>query len=248
MQQVTRLPRPVATTIVAALLACAAAAWLVTAQQAASMTDGVAMMGAGLFLVTWLLMMVAMMFPSVAPMTLAFASMTRLRGDASAATVVFVLGYLAVWALSGLVPLGVQQAVNQIWMSPPSWLPRAGGAVIILAGIYQLTPLKDTCLRACRSPLGFVMTHNFGGGLPAALRAGASYGLYCVGCCWGLMAVLAVLGLMNLAWMAVIAAVFFTEKNVHRGDVLPRVVGAACIAGGLAILAWPILLAAPTTM
>ena len=248
MQQVTRLPRPVATTIVAALLACAAAAWLVTAQQAASMTDGVAMMGAGLFLVTWLLMMVAMMFPSVAPMTLAFASMTRLRGDASAATVVFVLGYLAVWALSGLVPLGVQQAVNQIWMSPPSWLPRAGGAVIILAGIYQLTPLKDTCLGACRSPLGFVMTHNFGGGLPAALRAGASHGLYCVGCCWGLMAVLAVLGLMNLAWMAVIAAVFFTEKNVHRGDVLPRVVGAACIAGGLAILAWPILLAAPTTM
>jgi len=248
MQQVTRLPRPVATTIVAALLACAAVAWLVTAQQAASMTDSLAMMGAGLFLVTWLLMMVAMMFPSVAPMTLAFASMTRLRGDASAATVVFVLGYLAVWALSGLVPLGVQQAINQIWMSPPSWLPRAGGAVIIVAGLYQFTPLKDTCLHVCRSPLGFVMTHNFGGGLPAALRAGASHGLYCVGCCWALMAVLAVLGLMNLAWMAVIAAVFFTEKNVHRGDVLPRVVGAACIAGGLAILAWPILLAAPTTI
>ena len=248
MQQVTRLPRPVATTIVAALLACAAAAWLVTAQQAASMTDGVAMMGAGLFLVTWLLMMVAMMFPSVAPMTLAFASMTRLRGDAPLAVELFVLGYLAVWALSGLVPLGVQQAINQIWMSPPSWLPRAGGAVIIVAGIYQFTPLKDTCLRACRSPLGFLMTHNFGGGLPAALRAGASHGFYCVGCCWALMAVLAVLGLMNLAWMAVIAAVFFIEKNLRRGDVLPRLVGAACIAGGLAILAWPILLAAPTTM
>src|SRR5205814_10610412 len=98
---------------------------------------GVAMMCAGVFLVTWLLMMVAMMFPSVAPMTLAFASMTRLRGDASAATVVFVLGYLAVWALSGLLPLGVQQAVNQIWMPQPSWLPRAGRAVDHDPGIYQ---------------------------------------------------------------------------------------------------------------
>ena len=158
------------------------------------------------------------------------------------------MGYLAVWAVSGLVPLGIQQAVIHIWMAPPSWLPRAGGVVIIVAGIYQFTPLKDTCLRVCRSPLGFVMTHNFGGGLPAAIRAGASHGLYCVGCCWALMAVLAVLGLMNLAWMAVIAAVFFIEKNVRRGDVLPRLVGAACIAGGLAILAWPILLAAPIAM
>jgi len=248
MQQVTRLPRPVATAIVAALLACAAAAWLLTAQQAASMMGGVAMMGAGLFLITWLVMMVAMMFPSVAPMTLAFASMTRFRGEGSVPTVLFVLGYLAVWAVSGLVPLGVQQAVIHIWMAPPSWLPRAGGAVIIVAGIYQFTPLKDVCLRACRSPLGFVMTHNFGGGLPAALRAGASHGLYCLGCCWALMAVLAVLGLMNIAWMAVIAAVFFIEKNVRRGELLPRGVGAACIVAGLAILAWPVLLGAPTTM
>jgi predicted metal-binding membrane protein len=238
----------VATAIVAALLACAAAAWLITAQQAASMMGGVAMMSTGLFLVTWLVMMVAMMFPSVAPMTLAFASMTRYRGDASVATVLFVLGYLVVWTLSGLVPLGAQQAVAQIWMSPPSWLPRAGGAVIIVAGIYQFTPLKDTCLRACRSPLGFLMTHNFGAGLPAAIRAGAAHGVYCLGCCWALMAVLAVLGLMNIAWMAVIAAVFFVEKNVRRGDVLPRVVGAACILGGLAILAWPLLLTSPTAM
>ena len=133
-------------------------------------------------------------------------------------------------------------------MTPPSWLPQAGGAVIIVAGIYQFTPLKDTCLRACRSPLGFLMTHNFGGGLPAALRAGASHGVYCLGCCWALMAVLAVLGLMNIAWMAVIAAVFFLEKNVRRGELLPRAVGVACVVAGLAILAWPALLAAPATM
>ena len=204
---------------------------------------GLAMMTAGLFLVTWLVMMVAMMFPSVAPMTLAFASFTRSRGEGYVPTAVFVLGYLVVWTAAGLVPLAVLEAVNQIWMTPPSWLPRAGAAVIIVAGIYQFTPLKDACLRACRSPLGFIMTHNFGGGPAAAVRAGMSHGLYCLGCCWALMAVLAVLGLMNIAWMAVIAAVFFVEKNVRRGELLPRVVGAVCIGAGLAILAWPVYLA-----
>ena len=205
-------------------------------------------MGGALFLVTWVVMMVAMMFPSVAPMTLAFAAVTRSRGEGYLPTAMFVLGYILVWTASGLVPLGVQQAVNQIWMSPPSWLPRVGGAVIILAGIYQFTPLKDTCLRACRSPLGFIMTHNFGSGLPGAGRSGASHGFYCLGCCWALMAVLAVIGLMNIAWMAVIAAVFFIEKNVHRGDLLPRAVGVACMVGGLAVLVSPSLLVPSSTM
>jgi predicted metal-binding membrane protein len=216
---------------------CAAAAWLFTISQAGSMgMGGLAMMGAGLFLITWLVMMVAMMFPSVAPITLAFAGVTRSRGEGVLPTASFVLGYLTVWTAAGLVPLGVLQALNHIWMTAPSWLPRVGGAVIILAGIYQFTPLKDTCLRACRSPLGFILSHNFGGGPSAAVRAGASHGLYCLGCCWALMAVLAVLGLMNIAWMAVFAAVFFVEKNVRRGELLPRVVGAACIVGGLAIV------------
>ncbi len=227
-----------------ALLGCAALAWLITIRQSGSMgMGGIAMMTAGLFLVTWLVMMVAMMFPSVAPMTLAFASFTRSRGEGYVPTAVFVLGYLIVWTAVGLVPLAVLQAVDKIWMTPPSWLPRAGAAVIIVAGIYQFTPLKDACLRACRSPLGFIMTHNFGGGPAAAVRAGMSHGLYCLGCCWALMAVLAVLGLMNIAWMAVIAAVFFVEKNVRRGELLPRVVGVACIVAGLAIAAWPVYLA-----
>src|SRR5438105_9371634 len=154
---------------------------------------GVAMMGAGLFLVTWVVMMVAMMFPSVAPITLAFASVTRSRGQGYVPTAVFVIGYIGVWAAAGLIPLAVLQALNQVWMAPPAWLPRAAGAVIVLAGVYQFTPLKDTCLRACRSPLGFVMTHDFGGGLLAALRAGAHHGVYCLGCCWALMAVLGVI-------------------------------------------------------
>ncbi len=207
-----------------------------------------AMMSAALFLVTWLVMMVAMMFPSVAPMTLAFASVTRSRGEGYLPTALFVLGYILVWMASGLVPLAVLQAVNQIWMTPPSWLPRVGGAVIILAGIYQFTPLKDTCLRACRSPLGFIITHDFGGGLPAAGRAGAWHGFYCLGCCWALMAVLAVIGLMNIAWMAVIAAVFYIEKNVRFGELLPRAIGVACVVAGLAVIAWPYLLAVPRPM
>jgi len=238
VQQVARLPRPVAAAIVAALLACAAVAWLITIRQAGSMgTGGVRMMSAGLFLITWLVMMVAMMFPSVAPMTLAFASVTRSRGEGYLPTAAFVLGYILVWAVSGLVPLAVLQALDHIWMTPPSWLPRLGGAVIVIAGIYQFTPLKDTCLGACRSPLGFILTHDFGGGPPAAVRAGTSHGLYCLGCCWALMAVLAVLGLMNIAWMALFAAIFFIEKNVRFGEVVPRLVGAACIIGGLVIVA-----------
>jgi predicted metal-binding membrane protein len=249
MQQMAPLPRPLSTAIVAALLACAAAAWLITITQAGSMgMGGIAMMGAALFLITWLVMMVAMMFPSVAPMTLAFASVTRSRGEGTLAAAPFVIGYLMVWTAAGLVPLSVLRALNQIWMIAPSWLPRAGGVVIILAGIYQFTPLKDACLRACRSPLGFILNHNFGGGPAAAVRAGASHGLYCLGCCWALMAVLAVLGLMNIAWMAVFAAIFFIEKNVRRGELLPRIVGVACVVGGLAVAVSPSFLSGQQPM
>ena len=231
------LPRRVSATIVAALLVCAAVAWLITIQQAGSMgMGGLAMMTAGVFLVTWLVMMVAMMFPTIAPITLAFAGVTRRRGEGILPTVTFVVGYLIVWTAIGLVPLAVVEAFGQMWMPTPSWLPRLGGAVIVLAGVYQFTPLKDACLRSCRSPLGFVLSHDFGGGPAAAVRAGAAHGLWCLGCCWALMAVLAVLGLMNLAWMAVIAAVFFIEKNVRFGDILPKLVGAACIVGGLALM------------
>ena len=118
--------------LVAALLVCAAVAWLITISQAGSIgMGGMAMLSAGLFLVTWLVMMVAMMFPSVAPMTLTFASFSRSRGEGYLPAALFVLGYIAVWTVSGLVPLAVQQAVTQIWMTPPSWLPRADVAVVL---------------------------------------------------------------------------------------------------------------------
>ena len=236
------LPRPVATAIVAALLVCAAAAWLLTVQQAASMAGmgGMAMLGAGLFLVTWVLMMVAMMFPTIAPMVLTHASIVRSRGEGTSPTVAFVLGYLVVWSAVGLVPLAVIQLLGSPVASPViSWLPRLAGATLVVAGAYQFTPLKNVCLKACRSPLGFMLTHDFGGGSPAAVRAGMSHGLYCLGCCWALMAVLAVVGLMNVAWMAVIAVVFFLEKNWRYGVMLSRISGVACVILGLAVITQP---------
>jgi predicted metal-binding membrane protein len=236
------LPRPVATAIVLVLLVCAAAAWLFTAQQAASMAGmgGLAMLGAGLFLVTWIVMMVAMMFPSIAPMVLAHAGIVRSRGEGPTPTVAFVLGFLVVWSAAGLVPLGIIQVLGSSFAAPIStWLPRLGGAVIALAGIYQFTPFKNACLSTCRSPLGFILTHDFGSGIPGAARAGIAHGLYCLGCCWAIMAVLAVVGLMNLVWMAVFAALFFLEKNWRHGVTLSRVSGAACALLGLTLIVQP---------
>jgi predicted metal-binding membrane protein len=237
--RVSALPKPVSAAIIVALLACAAAAWLLTLRQSASMgMGGVAMMDAGIFLVTWVVMMVAMMFPAVAPMVLAHASVIRSRGEGILPTVAFVAGYLVVWAAAGLIPLAAIQVLgSSIAMPFSGWLPRLSGAVIVLAGVYQFTPLKNTCLRACRSPLGFMMTHDFGGGAPAAASAGMSHGLYCLGCCWALMAVLAVVGLMNVAWMAAFAVIFFLEKNWRGGVPLSQAVGLACIIGGIVVIA-----------
>lgn len=236
------MPRPVAIAIVAALLVCAAAAWLLTAQQAASMAGmgRMATLGAVLFLVTWVLMMVAMMFPTIAPMVLTHASIVRSRGEGTSPTLAFVFGYLVIWTAAGLVPLTISQLLGSSFAAPINvWLPRVGGAVVVVAGLYQFTPLKKACLRACRSPLGFVLTHDFGGGTHAAARAGASHGLYCLGCCWAIMAVLAVLGLMNLAWMAVFAALFFLEKTWRHGVLLSRISGVTCVVLGVAVMVQP---------
>jgi predicted metal-binding membrane protein len=239
------VPRHVATAIIAALLVCAAASWLLTAQQAASMAGmgGMAMLGAGLFLVTWVLMMVAMMFPTIAPMVLTHASIVRSRGEGAWPTVAFVFGYLVIWTAAGLVPLTIIQLLASPFAAPINgWLPRIGGAIVVVAGLYQFTRLKNVCLKACRSPVGFVLTHDFGRGSPGAARAGASHGLYCLGCCWALMSVLAVIGLMNLAWMAVFAVLFFLEKTWRHGALLSRVSGVACVALGVAVISQPDIL------
>lgn len=236
------LPRPVATAIIAALLGCAAVAWLVIAQEAASMAamGGMAMVGGGLFLTTWVVMMVAMMFPAVAPTVLTHAGVVRSRGEGTMETVAFLVGYLAVWTAAGLVPLGVIQLLGSSIAAPvDGWLPRLGGAIVVLAGIYQLTPLKNACLRACRSPVVFILSHDFGVGTSAAARTGISHGLQCLGSCWPLMAVLAVFGLMNLAWMAVFAVVFVLEKTWRYGIMLSQLAGAACVILGLIVIIRP---------
>jgi predicted metal-binding membrane protein len=237
---------------VALLLALAAVAWVATVDNAGDMSEmvqglaqvGVAMpfdMSGLVFLGMWVTMMTAMMLPTVAPIVLLHRMVVRRRGAGPAPTVAFVGGYLAVWAAVGIVPLAALLAFREI-ADGAGWVSRTAGVVLVVAGAYQFTRWKDSCIRACRSPLTFLATHDFGTGLTGVLRAGASHGLYCFGCCWALMAVLFVVGLMNLAWMAVIAAIFLAEKNWRHGVGLTKVVGAAVIALGLAVLVHPPLL------
>jgi predicted metal-binding membrane protein len=193
------------------------------------------------FLAMWTTMMVAMMFPTVAPIVLLHRLVVRRRGQGLLPTVAFGGGYLLVWAATGVVPLAALVAFRHV-AHDTMWVARAGGAVLVLAGAYQFTRWKEACLRACRTPLTFLATHDFGSGLRGAVRAGVSHGLYCLGCCWALMAVLFVVGLMNLAWMAVIAVVFLAEKNWRYGVGLTKVVGVAVVAFGVAVAVHPTIL------
>lgn len=235
--------------IVGLLLVLAGLAWWSTVGQArsmSSMVQGLAQVGRsmpfdmslGLFLTMWVAMMVAMMFPTIAPIVLLHRSVIRRRGEGPAQTVAFVGGYLLVWTLIGVVPLIALIGFRSI-ADGSAWVARASGGVLIIAGLYQYSTWKTTCLKACRSPLSFLMTHDFGSGAPGAFRTGVSHGLYCLGCCWALMAVLFVVGLMNLTWMAGIAVVFLAEKNWRKGVALTYVVGAAVAILGLVIVVHP---------
>lgn len=153
-------------------------------------------------------------------------------------TVTFAMGYLAIWSIAGVVPLAVLLAFRRM-SHGSTWIELAAGGVLVIAGGYQFTRWKQTCLRTCRTPLTFLSTHDFGTGLPGTFRAGTSHGLYCLGCCWALMSVLLVVGLMNLTWMAGIALIFLVEKNSRHGVVLTKVVGTAVIVLGIAVLVHP---------
>ena len=240
--------------VVGCLASLAALAWILSARQALDMNQmgSLALVGtsmpmslsAPLFMSMWLTMMVAMMFPAVAPMVLAHRMVTRHRAESATSTVAFVIGYLAVWTVIGLVPLtlfllfraGAQGALGDTAVSI------GAGVVVATAGFYQFTPWKSVCLRACRTPLSFVMTHDFRRGSRGAMLAGVSHGAYCLGCCWALMVVLVLVGLMNLAWMAALALIFLLEKNWSHGVFLTRVVGVALIVLGVAVVLDPALL------
>jgi predicted metal-binding membrane protein len=199
--------RPVRTA--AALLGAALAAWIVLFALMPGMDT------LWWFLGFWVTMTAAMMLPSVAPAALLFA---RLRGRTPA----FLLGYLAAWTAYGLAAYGLFRVFDGAGGYVAGW-------AVVLAGLYQLTPLKDACLRGCRSPLGHVMRGR------GAFATGAHHGLYCVGCCWALMVALLALGVMSLFWMSVVAAVIFVEKVLPRGVPLSRVFAVPFVVLGLMV-------------
>lgn len=236
------LQRRVTFTITGLLLALAAIAWLLTWRQNEAMMMGGGL-SAALFLPMWVSMMVAMMFPTIAPIVLAHRTVVEKRGEGPFPTVALVGGYLVVWALAGLVPLAAIIAVGMLGPAVSErWASLLVGAILIVAGLYQFSSWKGICLRACRHPIGFVLTHNFGEGARGAFRSGASHGLYCLGCCWALMTVLVMVGLMNLGMMALMSIIFLAEKNWRYGVELSRVAGTLVVLLGIAIIAAPDLL------
>lgn len=236
--------------ILGLLLTLAAAAWALLAWQATGgdtdMVMGSPTMGlrAPLFLAIWVVMMVAMMFPTAAPMILTFHAVQagkRRRGEAFVATWVFVAAYMLVWTLSGVAAYAgavAAEAVAARTALSPAGAARIGGGVLIIAGVYQLTPLKDVCLAKCRTPIGFIMT-SWRDGVGGALRMGLLHGVYCLGCCWLLFVILFPLGIMNITAMAVITIVVFAEKTAPWGRPVARAAAVALIAYGGAILIVP---------
>ena len=190
----------------------------------------------------WTVMMIAMMVPSAAPMILLVATMNRERRDRRqpyVSTGAFLLGYLVVWtAYAAAATLG-QWGLHSVALLSPDTLTvttAAGGLLLLAAGVYQWTPLKRVCLAHCRSPLGFLMS-CWRDGTRGAFLMGARHGSYCVGCCWVLMALLFVAGVMNLMWVAALAALVLMEKTVPRGELVSRTAGAGLIVAGVALLA-----------
>jgi predicted metal-binding membrane protein len=228
--------------IAAVLLGLALVSWIVTFDRMRGMDagPGTDLGGLGWFLGIWVTMMAAMMLPSVAPMVLAYARVGRDR-PARTPTGVFVSAYFAAWACYGLVAYAVFRLIDALDMGALAW-DRAGpfvaGGAIVAAGLYQLTPFKDVCLRHCRSPIHF-LAHGWRDGASGAFRMGFTHGLYCIGCCWGLMLVLFSLGVMSLVWMAAIAAVIFAEKVLPWGERLTRVIGVAFLVLGIWIMLAP---------
>jgi predicted metal-binding membrane protein len=191
--------------------------------------------------VMWAVMMVAMMTPSAAPMILMFATVNRRRRGQQGPfvpTTVFSLGYLLVWGGFSVVATLAQWGLHTAALLSPmmvSTSPMLGGLLLLAAGIFQWTPLKSTCLTQCRSPLGFLMT-EWREGASGALLMGLRHGRYCVGCCWVLMALLFVAGVMNLLWVAAMAVFVLVEKVLPRGELVGRVVGGMLMLAGLVLL------------
>jgi predicted metal-binding membrane protein len=193
--------------------------------------------------IMWAVMMAGMMTPSVSPMVLLYAAVGRKAAEGGrplAATGWFLAGYLAVWVAFSIAATGAQWLLTRLALLNPmmeSTSAILGGVILIAAGLYQWSPLKELCLKHCQSPLGFLMSHGGFRPEPAgAMRLGAEHGFYCVGCCWALMALLFVGGVMNVLWIAGLAILVLLEKVVPTGRLIPRLAGTALVAAGLFLL------------
>lgn len=235
--------------ILVALLGLAGAGWFVFLNQARQPMGMDRAMGPDLtmgrswplFLAIWVAMMVAMMFPAAAPMVLMYG---RMRRSDPPSVALFTGSYIALWFAFGVLAYLLGAAAESA-ASGSEWVAmnwgRAGGILLVLAGVYQLTPLKDVCLRHCRSPLSFVMT-RWRDGRGGAVRMGLAHGVYCIGCCWLLFLILVPLGVMNVAAMIAVAGIVFAEKVLPRGRRIGLVASAVLIVYGVAVAANPSLL------
>jgi len=194
-------------------------------------------MSLAVFMTTWVVMMVAMMFPATAPVVLVFDRWRRSRNRSTSLTVSFVLGYLAVWSAAGLSVYAALLVIEDQVTTSESAV-RVGGATLVAAVLYQLSPLKTICLTKCRSPLTLVMDHaqRLGRGRFGPFQVGVVHGAYCLGCCWALMAVLVVLGLMHLGWMAAVSGLILVEKVLPSGHGYGQIIGAGIAVAGATVL------------
>ena len=222
----------------AALVGVTLAAWVLVVVRMRGMNagPGTDLGSLGWYLGIWVTMMAAMMLPSAIPMVMLFAKVSeQSERRPAAATALFVTGYLIAWTAYGLVAFALFRLVRAVDPGFLAW-DRAGpeitGAAIVLAGIYQLTPLKSVCLRHCRTPLSFVMHHWHGGAL-GAVRMGVEHGGWCIGCCWALMLLLFAVGVMSITWMVVIAAIVLAEKVLPIGEQFSRALAVVLIGLGV---------------
>ena len=227
--------------LIALLFALAGIGWWWTIDQMRSMDNGpwTGLGTLGWFLGVWVVMMAAMMFPSVTPTVALYSRMTKERSPLS--PLLFAAGYLLTWAGAGALAFAVAVAGGRIAGDVLAW-DRAGrwiaGTTLVIAAVYELTPLKDVCLGKCRSPLGFLLG-SWRGGRVGALQMGAKHGAWCVGCCWALMASFFALGIMSIAWMAFVAGLIAVEKTVPWRRVATYGTAAILLALGVLLLAAP---------
>ena len=193
---------------------------------------------AGVMVVMWWVMMFAMMLPSAAPMILLFTAANRRQSqadrDALLPTGIFAWGYIAVWGGFSVIATALQWALESAGILSPMMNATnllMAGIILLLAGLYQLTPVKQACLRHCRSPLQFLMG-RWHGGRWGAFRMGVEHGTFCLGCCWGLMALLFFSGVMNLYWIAGLAIIVLLEKMIPAGAILGKIIGALLMLWG----------------